>query len=86
MSFDRECLQLVDLKKAFDSVYRVRLWDLLCLRGIPARIIGLLTGLYSGTVSDVKCRGGVSSFPVNTGVGQGCVLTPSLFNTHMEWL
>ena len=34
----------VDLKKAFDSVHRETLWDLLCLRGIPAaRIIGLLT-------------------------------------------
>ena len=35
----------VDLKKALDSVHRETLWDLLRLRGIPARIIGLLTGL-----------------------------------------
>ena len=78
----------VDLKKAFDSVHRETLWDLLCLRGIPAaRIIGQLTGLYSGTVSAVKCGGGVSSFsPVNTGVRQGCVLAPSLFNTCMDWV
>ena len=59
----------VDLKKAFDSVHREKLWDLLRLRGILARVIGLLTGLYSETVSAVKCGGGVSSFfPVNTGV------------------
>ena len=77
----------VDLKKAFDSVHRETLWDLLRLRGIPARIIGLLTGLYSGTVSAVKCGGGESSFfPVNTGVRQGCVLAPSLFNTCMDWV
>ena len=37
----------VDLKKAFDSVHQETLWDLLRLRGIPARIIGILTGLYS---------------------------------------
>ena len=62
----------VDLKKAFDSVHRETLWDLLCLRGIPTRIIGLSTGLYSGTVSAVKCGGGVPScFPVNMGVRQG---------------
>ena len=72
----------VDLKKEFDSVHRETLWDLLRLRGIPARIIGLLTGLYYETVSAVKGGGGVSSFfPVNTGVRQGCVLAPSLFNT-----
>ena len=65
----------VNLKKAFDSVHRETLWVLLRLRVIPARIIGLLTGLYSGTVSAVKCRGGVSSFfTENTGVRQGHVL------------
>ena len=31
----------VDLKKACDSVHRETLWDLLRLRGIHARIIGL---------------------------------------------
>ena len=77
----------VDLTKAFDSVHRETLWDLLLLRGIPARIIGLLTGLYSVTVSAVKCGGGMSNFfPVNTGVRQGCVLAPSLFNTCMDWV
>ena len=35
----------VNLKKAFDSVHQETLWDLVQLRGIPARIIGLLTGL-----------------------------------------
>ena len=49
--------------------------------------MGLLTGLYSGTVSAVKCGGGVSSFfPVNTGVRQGCVLAQSLFNTCIDWV
>ena len=48
----------VDLKKAFDSVHRESLWDLLRIRGIPAGIINLLTGLYSGTESAVKCGGG----------------------------
>ena len=76
-----------DLMKAFDSVHRETLWDLLRLRGIPERIIGLLTGLYYRTVSAVKCGGGVSSFlPVNTGVRQGCVLAPSLFYTCMDWV
>ncbi|KAG0711023.1 Iron-sulfur protein NUBPL [Chionoecetes opilio] len=77
----------VDLKKAFDSVHRESLWDLLRLQGIPARTIGLITGLYSGTESAVKCGAGVSSFfPVNTGVRQGCVLAPSLFNACMDWV
>merc|ERR1712035_186968 len=53
----------VDLKKAFDSVHRGTLWDILHIRGIPARIIDLMTGLYSRTESAVyKCGGGISSF------------------------
>ena len=75
----------VDVKKTFDLVHRETLWNLLRLRGIPARIIGLLTGLYSGTVSAVKCGGGVSSFfPVNTGVRQGVCLLHH-FSTH-AWI
>ena len=85
MSFDRECLQPMSIsRKRLDSVHRKTLWDLLRLRGIPARIIGLLAGLYSGNVSGVKCGGGVSSFSVNTGVRQGCVLVSSLFNTCID--
>ncbi len=46
-----------------------------------------MTGLYSGTESAVKCGAGIStSFPVNSGVRQGCVLAPSLFNTCMDWV
>ncbi|KAG0718661.1 Transposon TX1 uncharacterized protein [Chionoecetes opilio] len=63
----------VDLKKAFDSVHRESLWDLLRLRRISARTIGLITGLYSGTESAVKCGADLSkilrilsaSFPVH---------------------
>ena len=77
----------VDLKKAFDSVHREALWDLLRFRGVPAGILGLLVALHSGTESAVKWGGGVSSFfPVNSGVRQGCVLAPSLFNTCMDWV
>ncbi len=46
-----------------------------------------MTGLYSGTKSAVKCGAGIlSSFPVKSGVRQGCVLAPSLFNTCMDWV
>ena len=47
-----------DLKTVFDSVHRETHRRLLRLRGIPARIIGLLTSLYFRTMSPVKCEGG----------------------------
>ena len=56
----------VDLKM-FYSVHQETLQDILSLRGIPASIIGLLTGLYSGTMSAVKYRAVSSFFLVNAG-------------------
>ncbi|XP_069981039.1 uncharacterized protein [Penaeus vannamei] len=44
----------IDLKKAFDTVHRESLWEILRLRGIPIRIIGLIASLYAGTESAVK--------------------------------
>ena len=77
----------IDLKKAFDSVHRESLWEILRLRGIPTKIIELIASLYTGTESAVRCGGGISSFfPVNSGVRQGCVLAPTLFNTCMDWI
>ena len=77
----------IDLKKAFNTVHRESLWEILRLRGIPTRIIELIASLYTGTESAVKCGGGLSSFfPVSSGVRQGCVLVPTLFNTCMDWI
>ena len=77
----------IDFKKAFDSVSRDALWRLLELRGIPPRLVCLISALYTGTESAVKCGVATSDFfPVQTGVRQGCVLAPSLFSTCMDWI
>ena len=72
----------VDLCKAFDSVNRNALWRNLGLRGVPRKLINLMSELYSGTESAVRCASSISDlFPVVTGVSQGCVLVPTLFST-----
>ena len=77
----------VDLCKAFDSVN----WDALCgilgLRGVPPKLIDLMSELSSGTESAGRCDGTISDLcPVVTGVLQGCVLAPTLFSTCMDWI
>merc|ERR1712002_185252 len=75
----------VDFRKAFDSVHRGALWDLLRLRGIPAEILRLIRALYTDTESAVRWGGDTSEyFPVNAGVRQGCVLASSLFSACMD--
>ena len=61
---------------------RDALWRLLCLRGVALKLIDLMSELYSGTESAVRCGGTISAiFPVVIGVRQGCVLAPTLFST-----
>ena len=62
-------------------------WDLFRKRGIPAGILSLISALYSDTESAIKSGGGVSRFfRVKSGVRQGCVLAPTLFNTCIDWI
>ena len=71
----------VDLCKAFDSVNWDALWRILGLRGVSPKLINLMSALYSGTESAVRCGGTISDlFPAVTGVRQGCVLAPTVFS------
>ena len=67
----------VDLCKAFDSVNWDALWSILGLRGVPPRLINLMSELNSGTESAVKCGDTISNlFPVVTGVRRGVYWPP----------
>ena len=57
------------------------------LRGVPPKLINLMSELYSGTESAVRCGGSFSDlFPVVIGVCQGFVLAPTLFSACMDWI
>ena len=77
----------VDLCEAFDSVNRDVLWRIIGLRGVPPKLINLMSELYSGAESAVRCGDTISDlFPVVSGVRQGCGLAPTLFSTCMDWI
>ena len=70
----------------FDSVNRDALWRILGLRWVPPKLINLMSELYSGTESAIRCGGTISDLlAVASGVCQGCVLAPTLFNACMDW-
>ncbi|KAI8482551.1 hypothetical protein Bbelb_396990 [Branchiostoma belcheri] len=75
----------VDLKQAFDSVDRQCLWKVLRILGVPSKLLDLLSLLHSDTTSCVRVNGQTSDpFTINSGVRQGCVLAPTIFNTAID--
>lgn len=80
----------LDVKKAYDTVWRNGLLFKLHALGIRGRMYRLLADLYSGTKSSVVVGAGVESreFAIEEGVRQGdplsCVLFNLFFNDIME--
>ena len=57
------------------------------LREVPPKLVCLISELYFGTDSAVRCGGSISDlFPIVTGVRQGMCIGPTLFNTCMDWI
>ena len=73
-------LAFVDLTKAFDTVNRDLLWNILRKFGCPPTFIAILQ-FHTGMCAQVVMAGSQSSsFPVEVGVKQGCVLASIIFN------
>ena len=65
----------VDFSKAFDTVGRTGLWQLLKKYGCPEKFTTMIEALHTGMMATVNVGGEVSeSFRVTNGVKQGCVL------------
>ena len=78
----------VDLKAAFDSLDRDALWLLLQGIGVPSKYLKILRDLYTDNTCKVRAEGSTSDpFPTTSGVRQGCVAAPNLFNVAIDfWL
>ena len=74
-------LAFVNLTKAFDTVNRDLLWNILRKFGCSPTFIAILQQFHTGMCAQVVMAGSQSSsFPVEVGVKQGCVLAPIIFN------
>ena len=72
----------IDLQKAYDTVDRTLLWQVLTRIGVPTQIIAVIQQFHDGMRACVRPDAGVCSdwFEVEQGLRQGCVLSPLLFN------
>ena len=66
---------------------RSSLWDIMSLDGIDQKLLTLIQAYYRNTRAKVKVYGELSdSFEINSGVRQGCPLSPILFNYLVDWV
>ena len=71
----------IDLTKAFDTVKREALWDILARFGCPPKFIQIVRLFHVDMTGQVLSSGEQSdSFFTSSGVKQGCVRAPVLFN------
>ena len=75
----------VDISKAFDTVGRTGLWQLLRKYDCPEKFTTINEALHTGMMANVSVGGEVSeSFSVTNGVKQGCVLAPTLLSIFLS--
>jgi len=75
----------VDFSKAYDTVGRTGLWQLLKKYGCPETFTTMIEAQHTGMMATVSVGGEVSeSFMVTKGVKQGYVLAPTLCSIFLS--
>ena len=68
-------------------VDRTVIWRILRDYGIPQKIVNIIQSLYEDTSCRVIHNADLSEpFTVNTGVRQGCILSPLVFSLVTDWV
>ena len=80
-------LNFVDFQRAFDSVHRETVWKILRQYGIPIKFLNIIKSFYSDYKVKIIHNGKLSeSVPVESGMRQGCILSPTIFLILIDWV
>ena len=80
-------IAFIDLTKAFDPVSRDGLFKFLPKIGCPPKLQSMIESFHTDTKGTVQFNGSFSEpFEIGSGVKQGCVLAPMLFETFFGLL
>ena len=77
----------IDYAKAFDYVDHNKLWKILKEMGTPNHPTCLMRNLSADQEATVRTGHGTTDwFQIGKGVCQSCILSPCLFNLHVEYI
>ena len=75
----------IDMRKAFDRINRNLLWYKLKTLGLPDHFFFTIQSLYNQVQGKVRVNNNFTDwFPIETGVKQGCLLSPLLFDLYVN--
>ena len=75
----------IDVRKAYDRVWRDGLLKALWQKGVRGRAWRVVRSYYQNVKSCVRMESGDTDwFDIGVGVRQGCVLSPLLFNLFID--
>jgi hypothetical protein len=78
-------MAFLDIKAAYDTVWREKLWEILARRGVDPAILKILQSLFDRCIAKISIKGTTSEpFWFMLGLLQGSVLSPSLFNYFID--
>ena len=80
-------ITFVDLTKAFDTVNRKALWQVMKRLGCPSKFLTMIMELHEGQMGQVRLGNDLSQpFSICNGVKQGCVLASTLFSVFFSMM
>ena len=80
-------IAFIDLRKAFDRVWREGLWKCLGEYGLGGKFLSIVKSLYNDHKCKIETVGGSTEWiNCERGVKQGCVLSPMLFALYIAKL
>ena len=79
-------LTFIDFRKAFDTIHRGKLMEILRAYGVPEKIVSAISATYSETWAKVRTPDGdTEPFQILAGVLQGDTLAPFLFIVALDY-
>ena len=71
----------IDYRKAFDSVDRSKMWEILQKHDINGKMLRTIKSISTSVLSNVKCNNdNTDYFRYPNGIREGCIMSPLLFS------